>query len=407
MEGTSARFATLRTLRYRDFRLFWFAMLAAVYGHTTEFLAIGWLVYQLTESPLNLGTAGLTQAIPNIVLTFVGGALADRVDRRRVMQASQAVSAALFLGLGALVTTGAIQVWHVYVFAFIYGCVRAFDSSSRQAIIPLLLPPEDIGRGVAMINVVWQLPRLVGPAIAGVVIAGWGVGVTFHMAGAGMVAALLLVAAMRTEWSAPEPTGRSFFRQILDGLDYIRRDQVALALIGMTFFNSVFGMSYVFLLPVFARDVWQVGSEGYGFLQSAAAVGAVLGAIVAAQLSASSRRGFRSILSAGLYGGLLAVFAVSAWFPLALAIIFLIGIAHQIYMTIINTVLLLNTADEYRGRVLGVYGLAWAIVPLGAGFAGLTAELTSAPTAVVLGGALVGGMAVLIGLALPRVRDLE
>src|SRR5262249_15706466 len=152
---------------------------------------------QLTNSPLSLGATGLFQALPNIVFTALGGALADRVNRGRLLCVTQSTYALMYVALGTLVVSGLVQVWHVYTFAFIFVSVRAFDRPARQAIIPMLVPEGEIAAGVALINVVWLLPRLVGPAIAGVMIAAFGVGPTYYVAGAGMVLAVTMFFLMR------------------------------------------------------------------------------------------------------------------------------------------------------------------------------------------------------------------
>jgi predicted MFS family arabinose efflux permease len=283
--------------------------------------------------------------------------------------------------------------------------VRAFDSPSRQSIVPQLVPQDEIVAGVALVNVVWLLPRLVGPALAGIMIATAGIGPTYYVAATGMALAVLMFAFMRLAGPPPGGSG-NVFRSTLGGLEYIRRDSVVLSLIGLTFFNSVFGMSYVFLLPVFARDILQVGSEGYGLIQLVGGVGGIVGVLLAARLASSGRQGWLSIAGAFIYGVLLVGFAVSSWFGVSLVINGLISVAHQVYMTIINTVLLLIVADAYRGRVLGVYGLTWSLMPLGAAITGAVAEFAGAPVAVALGGLLIAAVSVLVGILAPRVREL-
>ena len=406
-EQATARQSTFHTLRHRDFRFYWFGTLSSVYGINTEFVALGWLVLQLTNSPLLLGLVGLTRAVPNVALTFVGGALADRVDRKRLLGLTQSCNALLFLILGALVSSGLVHMWHVFAFAFLMGCVRAFDNPSRQAIVPLLVPQEEIANGVALVNVVWQLPRLVGPAVAGIMIAVVGVGPTFFVAGAGMLGAVLFFSLMRLGGPSTPPTEQSFLRTVIDGLNYIRRNEVVLALIGMTFFNSVFGMSYVFLLPIFARDILGVGSQGFGFLQTASAFGAITGILGTARLSHFGKRGWQSVLGAAGYGAMLTAFALSPSFGLSLTLIFLIGLTHQIYMTIINTALLLIVPNEFRGRVMGVYGMTWSLLPLGAAVSGTMAEFAGTPLAVAIGGALVSAMALVVAALSRRVRELD
>jgi predicted MFS family arabinose efflux permease len=237
-------------------------------------------------------------------------------------------------------------------------------------------------------------------------IATAGIGPTYYVAATGMALAVIMFSFMRLAGSPPGGSG-NVFRSTLEGLDYIRRDSVVSALIGLTFFNSVFGMSYVFLLPVFARDILHVGSEGYGLIQLVGGIGGIVGVLLAARLANSGRQGWLAIAGAFIYGILLVGFALSSWFGVTLVINGLISVAHQVYMTIINTVLLLIVANAYRGRVLGVYGLTWSLMPLGAAVTGTVAEYAGAPAAVALGGLLIAAVSVLVGLLAPRVRELN
>jgi hypothetical protein len=222
-----------------------------------------------------------------------------------------------------------------------------------------------------------------------------------------MALAALMFSFMRVAPVSAASAGRNFMLAIIDGLDYIRRDEVVFALIGLTFFNSVFGMSYVFLLPVFARDVLDVGSQGYGLLQMFSAIGGIVGVLLAARLAGAGRQGWQSLVGAALYGVFLVGFALSQSFGVSIGFAILIAIANQVYMTIINTVLLLIVPDAYRGRVLGVYGLTWSLMPLGAAVLGAIAEFAGAPIAVAFGGALVAMMSVVIAIIAPRVRQLD
>jgi MFS family permease len=405
-KARQGRWATFAALRSPNYRLYWCAMFASVLGLTTEFVALGWLVLALTNSPLSLGGVGLARALPNIVLSLVGGTLADRVNRRNLLVGTHAFIAALFFGLGALVTSGLVEVWHVYAFAIIQGSTRALESPMRQSLIANIVPREDIGSAVALGNVVWQLPRLIGPATAGVVIATAGVGSTFYLAGVCLVAATVFFGLMRIGHLPSTGRGQSFLGSMIEGLAFIRRSPLLKALIGLTFFDSVFGMSYSTLLPVFARDIIQAGSEGLGLLHTATAVGGLVGILLAVRLARGSHRGWSLLAGSAAYGALIAAFALSTSLAPSLLLIALIGLTHEVYMTIINTVLLLRVPDEFRGRVMGVYGLAWSIVPLGGVFSGAVAEVAGAPAAVALGGLLVAGMSLAIA-TIPLVRKLD
>jgi MFS family permease len=398
--------STFSALRHANYRLFWMAQGLSVIGITMEFVALGWLVYSLTGSALSLGLTGLAQTLPRIAFTLVGGAAADRIDRRRLLIGVQATVATMYLLLATLVVLGVVQVWHVWVLAFVLGALRAFDNPSRAAIMPTLVEKEEIPSAVALGNLAWEVPRLVGPATAGILISLIGLGSTFYVAAVGFILSMLMYSLMRVPRTEAPPSGR-FLQDIGDGLDFVRRNELFAAFIGLVFFNSIFGMSYQTLMPVFARDILHVGSEGFGFLQTAIGAGAILGSLLAARLAQSGRRGIRALVGAGIFGCLVIAFAWSQSFPFSLALMFLIGMSSAFYMITISTALQIMVPNEYRGRVMGLWSLTFSLVPLGGTIGGFVAEFVGVPAAVSLGGFLVTAMAVLTGALLPQVRNLD
>lgn len=207
-----------------------------------------------------------------------------------------------------------------------------------------------------------------------------------------------------------QPTAVSsggLLQHMMDGLNFIWKNEIFYTFISMTFFNSVFGMSYLILMPVFARDVLTVGSQGFGFLQSAGGLGALCGVLAVAYFSRSRAKGRQAIGGAIIFGILLICFALSKSYHLSLILACSLGIASQFYITVINAILQVNLPDQLRGRVMGIYGLTWELMPVGGLIAGAIAEYAGAPAAVVLGGALVAVMALGIGIFSPNMRRLE
>jgi len=393
-------------LRHRNYRFYWFGQFPSVLAQNMQHVALAWLVLQLTNSPAMLGITGLAHVIPNIALTLLGGALADRMDRKRLLLAAQGATALLFLGLGTLVVTEIVQVWQVLVLAMMLGGVRSFDGPARQALLPSVVPVEEIPNAVPLGNLVWSGTRLVGPAAAALLIALVGIGQTFYVAAGFFVVAMGLFAQIRLEPSARVSGRGSLLRNVVEGLSFIRRNHVVAALIGLVFFDSVFGMSFTMMLPVFARDILQVGVQGFGFLEFAAAAGSILATFAVAAFARSRGNGWRILIGAAGFGVLIIAFAVSESFVLSLVLLFLMGAANQVYMTLANTSLQLILPNEFRGRVMGVWGMNWSLIPLGGAIAGGIAEYWGAPLALAIGGALVTLMAVAIAVTLPRVRDL-
>ena len=397
----------MSALRHRNYRLYWLGQLSSVLAQNMEGVAQGWLVLELTNSPLLLGLTGLTFAAPTIALTLLGGVIADRADRRRIMILSQGASALNFFLLATLILIEWIQLWHVMALAFLSGCVRAFDRPSRMALLPQMVPKEDIANAVAVGGTIWQLNRLVGPALAGMLIYLIGIGPTYYFCfGASLIAvSLWLGIRLATQSAASSRSG--LLHHMAEGLNFIRKNEIYFIFIAVIFFNSAFGMSYLILMPVFARNVLDVGSQGFGFLQSVGGAGALVGVLAVAWFSHSQGKGRQSLWGAMAFGILLISFAFSKSYPLSLTLAFALGVASQFYMTTISTVLQINLPNELRGRVMGIYGLAWELMPVGGMVAGAIAEFAGAPIAVAFGGFMVAAMALLVTIFYPSIRRLE
>lgn len=397
----------LSALRYRNYRLYWLGQLSSVLAQNMEGVAQGWLVLELTNSPLLLGLTGFAFAAPTIALTLLGGVIADRADRRRIMIASQTLSALTFLLLGILVMAEKAALWHVITVAVISGCVRAFDRPSRMALLPQMVPKEEIPNAVAVGGTIWQLNRLVGPAFAGVLIYMIGIGPTYLFCFGASLAAVLLWLGIRLTAASVTAASGGVMQHMAEGLNFIRANEVFLVFIALIFFNSVFGMSYLILMPVFARNVLDVGSQGFGFLQSAGGAGALVGVLAVAWFSHCRGKGKQALFGAAGFGVLLMLFAFSRSYPFSLFLSFALGIASQFYMTTISTVLQVNLPNELRGRVMGIYGLVWELMPVGGMIAGGVAEYGGAPIAVGIGGFMVSAMALATAVFYPSIRRLE
>jgi MFS family permease len=397
----------LSALRYRNYRLYWLGHFSSVLAQNMEMVAQSWLVLQLTNSPLLLGLTGLTNSIPTIALTLVGGVIADRADRRGIVLFAQAITSAFFFILATLVVSGRVRLWHILLFTFFSGCLRAFERPSRLALLPQTISKEEMTSAVALAGTIWQLNRLIGPAVAGMLIYLVDVGPTYYGCFLASVAALVCWYLIRIQGNDSRGTQSGLFQHMMDGLRFIRSNEVFYTFIAMTFFNSVFGMSYSILMPVFARDILLVGSQGYGFLQSAGGAGALGGTLLVAAAARWKRKGLQAISGAVLFGMLLIGFGFSPWFWLSLVFVFFIGLSSQFYMTTISTILQLKLPDQLRGRVMGIFGLTWDLMPVGGAVAGTMAEYTGAPVAVAFGGFCVMAMALWVVVSLPRVRDVE
>ena len=424
-----SRFQVLSALKHRNYRLYWMGSLVSIIGFAIMMLAQSWLVYDLTGSPLYLGLVGLATSVPTIAFTLFGGVLADRIDRRRLLILTQAASGAAIFVLATLTATGLIQVWHILAIAAVIGAIQAFDLPARQAMVPSLVERKDLMNGIALTSTVWQASRIVGPTVAGLLIGLAGIATCFYVTAFGYLVMIFALTKMQMEKTEMAASRQGMVRNLGEGLGFIRNSPVFYSLIGMTFFNSLFGMSYVTLMPVFAKDILQVGSQGLGLLMSASGVGALIGTFSVASLGDIRRKGYLLVGGATIFGTLLALFGLtqwllvsqgglvdappspsvlglSWWFLVSLGLLAFSGITNAFYMTTTMTLLQALVPDALRGRVMGVYGLTWSLMPLGGMQAGAAANFIGAPAAVMLAGLLVAVFALLVGAKLPHIRNL-
>jgi MFS family permease len=396
-------------LRHREYRRYWLGTLASVTGFQMFQFAQLWLIYQLTGSPLYLGYVGLAQAIPAIALNLVGGVVADRFNRRILILSTQILNAALIATLATLTWLDQVEVWHVLIIAFGAGAVNAFDQPARQAIYPTLIDQSAMMSAVALNSAIWQGVRIVAPALAGFIISATATYTTFYLAAAGFLVMAVVMFRLNVPPSEERPPS-SPIGDLVQGLKFIKGNFVFAFLIGMTFFNSFFGMSYMTMMPVFAVDILAVGAEGQGQLLSISGLGALLITLWLGSRSSIGHEGLRVIGGAVLFGATVAAFALTAQlvgsFPLALTLMFLIGVFSSTYMIAIMTSLQIMVPDEMRGRVMGFYSMTWSIMPLGGMQAGAIASILGAHWALVIGGLAVVLFALGPAIMNPKVRNL-
>jgi MFS family permease len=393
-------------LRHRQYRRYWFGNLAAVSGQQMMWVAQGYLIYKLTDSPLYIGYAGLLTAAPAIALNLLGGAVADRFDQKRLIVWIQVVTGVILVGLGLITVADAVQPWHILAVAFAIGALQAFSNPARQAIFPNLVDRSDLPNAVALNSMVWQGTRIIAPAAGGVIIELWGSGLTFIVSGAGFLAFALTSLTL----VIPPPRGgrgANLMREMGEGVQFVLANGLFLFLIGMTFFNSFFGMATIQMFPVFAEDVLEIGASGLGSLYAASGLGAVLGIFIFGALEEYRRKGLLIIVGATLFGSFIVLFSLSTWYPGSLVALFLMGMFNQLYMITVQSTLQIQVPSDLRGRVMGIYGMTYSLGPLGALQAGAIASAVGAPAAIALGGVAVAGFALVVALSNQRVRRLE
>lgn len=379
------RFAALNSAPYRRYIV---GSLASVGGTQLTMLGQGWLVFELSHSALDLGLLGAAGAVPNILVSLFGGALADRLDRRLVIMATSALTAVLLLALALLDASGTVAVWHVLAVAALGSLVSGIDWPTRQALFPHLIDRAHMMSAVALNSMVWQGTRMVMPAIGGLLIAITDTSVVFVIAAIGNLAMLAVVASLSV--TLPPANTTSTLEQVREGFRFILDTRIFFVLIALTFIAMFFSASYVQLLPAFA-PLLAINEQGYGFIISASGVGAVAGTLLAGSLQRSPHLG-RLMLAASAANGLLVLAFCgvaatgTAWaFPLALLASLGTGVTSSLFLIMSMTVLQLEVPERLRGRVMGVHGISYSCMSLGALAAGGLAEHTGPPLAVAVG----------------------
>jgi MFS family permease len=391
---------------YPLYRRYWVASLAFVFAMQFRFIGSGWLVHQITDSPFWLGVPGILSAAATIVLTVPAGALADRMDHQRLLVGGRAVTGLAHLALGLVTVAGIVELWMVLVWSVLVGALAALTSPAQNAMLPRLIDRSAMASAVAFNTAIWNSMRIAGPAAAGLVIAAVGIGQAFLVTATGYAISTLLVASLRlgpreVHEENPEHEG------MWAGVRYVLAQPVFFAIIGLSFFSSLFGRSYVVLLPIFADDVLGVGVQGFGFLEAAAGIGALLGTLSITRIRVGRHTGQVMIGAAMLFGLFVAAFAVSRWMPLSMGLLFAGGFFASIYLNLGMTTLQLLVPPALRGRVMGIWGLTWFLSSAGGFVAASLAELLGTPVAVALGASAVSLFALVVLATSRELRGLR
>jgi MFS family permease len=381
--------ATLRALQYRNFRLFFAGQLISLIGTWMQNVAQAWLVYRLTGSPVLLGAAGFASQIPVFLLAPVGGVVADRYSRHRLVIATQTASMLLAFALAALTLSGAVRVWHIFALSALLGVVNSFDIPARQAFIVGLVAKPDLMNAIALNSSMFNASRVVGPAIAGILVAGIGEGWCFFANGASYIAVIIGLLLMRVARHEPAAQQGSPLSRMAEGFRFVLEHPPVHALLVLLGVVSLTGMPYAVLMPIFAHRILHGGAKALGLLMGSTGVGAL-----AAALTLASRRDLKGLgrwvaFAALGFGAGLVAFSFSRIFWLSAAILALCGFAMMIQMGSSNTLIQSMSPDRLRGRVMSVYSMMFmGMAPFGALLAGAVADRLGAPFTVAGGGVI-------------------
>ena len=395
----------LRALRHRNYRLFFAGQFVSLIGTWMQSVAQSWLVYRLTGSAALLGLVGFAGQIPVFLVAPLGGALADRRRRHRILLATQAASMGLAASLAALTLSGRIAVWHVFTLAAVLGVVNAFDIPARQAFVPEMVGRDDLGNAIALNSSMFNGARIVGPALAGILVAAVGEGWCFLANAASYVAVIAGLLAMRLSPTVAPRPAVSALRSAADGFRFVARTPPIRAILLVLGVISLTGMPYAVLMPVFADRILHGGPRTLGLLMGASGLGALAGA-----LTLASRQGLRGMsrglaISAAGFGASLVLFSLSRALPLSVVLLVPVGFSMMTAMASCNTLIQSMVPDAMRGRVMAVYSMMFmGMAPFGALLAGAAADRFGAPLTVACFGLACLAGAAFFGSRLPALR---
>lgn len=394
-------------LQHRDFRLLWIGQSISVTGSQMQTIAINWHIWQLTQSPLALGLIGLARILPIVIFSLVGGILADKRDRRRVLLVTQTCMMLIALILSGITDFGLATPLAIYFLSALASAAVSFDNPSRQALLPNLVPREHLVNALTLNNTLFQVATVFGPAAAGVLIATQGVGTIYLINAISFLAVIAALLVMHTPANAslPQSAPQSNLTALREGLHFVTHSKIIFSTM-MLDFLATFLSSATTLLPIFATAVLKVGAVGYGILSASEAVGSFVAGAVVSLLGDIKRKGAVLLISIGLYGFATLLFGFSNLFLLSVLFLALVGAGDTVSTIMRQTVRQLVTPDNLRGRMTSVNMIFFMGGPqLGEIEAGVAAALLGAPWSVVLGGAATVILVALTGVIVPVLRN--
>lgn len=399
---------TFSALRHYNFRLFWMGATVSNLGNWMQTVGQNWLIISLTGSPFMLGLVNFIANSPTLLLSLFGGVVADRNSRRAVLLITQNIMALLVLIMAILTFFNLINVWLVLALALGIGIVQAFNSPAYQTIMLDMVGKDDLMNAIALNSIQFNLTRIIGPSIAGLLVSVVGVAICFFINALSFMAVIAALLLIKIPPAMPRQGKNSALSEIKESLGYLRGDPILLALLVITSALSVFALPYLNLLPVFVTKVFHMGADSYGLLLTGVGVGALSGAFLLAKISSNLRHAGRYI-----FGGLLVLIVamlglgLSANFIVSMVILAFCGGAMVISNATINTVVQTNLPDNLRGRVLSVWTLCtMGLMPIGNLQSGTVAEAFGAPFAMIVNAVIFSLILGVTVFLVPKVREV-
>jgi MFS family permease len=383
----------LAAFSYRDFRILWFGAFTSTIGTWMQKVAQAWLIFEMTRSSFYLGLDDFLGQLPILLLTLVGGVVADRHDRRHLLIGSQYVQMATAFTLAALVLADQVRVWHILALSFTAGLGQAFGGPAHQALVPSLVERKDLPNAIALNSIQFNLARVIGPLLAGITLALFGAAICFGLNGLSFLVVILALLSLRVR-HIPPVERKSMLQELQSGLAYVRGQPAIVALTVLAFVTAFLGQPLLTLLPIFAREILGGGVGRYSELMAYSGMGAVIGALVIAWLGRFRHMGLTLLVVQVAFGALIAAFALSRTDWLSNLLIFLDGAALIMVFSLTASLVQLVVPDHLRGRVVSIYMVAFrGGMPLGSLWSGYAATLTSAPFVLAVNGTLVSAIA--------------
>jgi len=396
------------SLGHRNFRIFWIGQFLSLSGTWMQSTAQGWLVLELTNSELLLGLTTAAASAPVLLFTLYAGVVADRMDKRRIIIAAQAASLVIALAMAVLTDTGHITFGWILLLVVLLGTANAFEIPTRQSFFVDLVGKQDLTNAIALNSAAFNLTRIIGPAIAGFLIGTVGIAAAFYLNAVSYLAVIAGLLLIRLPpFRRPERT-RSVLENMGEGFGWIRANRLPSTLVGLVAASSVLAFPYVMLLPVFARDILQVGAPGLGALLAASGAGALAGGIALAAIGNRVRRGPLLLGASVSFSVLVAAFALSSSFTLSMVLLAAAGFAMILNNATVNALLQSLVPDELRGRVMSVYVFMFlGMAPLGSLQAGALARWIGAPLALAIGATSLLLVTLAVWWRVPELRDVQ
>lgn len=395
------------SLYHRDFRLLWLSEAGYAATEAIEMIGRNWILWEMTGSPLALGLMNFSRAIPRLVLGLYAGVLADRVDKRRLLFWAQAATMVSKFIMALLITTGWINIWHIFALAFLSGATMAFISPLRESMTPFLVPREELVNAISLTRGAGFILRMVVPGLAGVLIAFIGVDGIYYIAGAACFFVLYVIVRIRAPTRAVRTKYSTMWADVQAMISFVRSRPTMLRLLVLNLVPMFFAMSYFTLMPVFATDVLSMGVSGYGLLMGVSGVGAGVSALTLAARGRSASTGRTFLISTVVLGVMLLAFSLSHWPYVSLLLMAGVGMANMANRTLVQALLISMTPSSMYGRLMGIHMLDAAMVPLGGMLSGVLAQVYGAPLSL---GVMASGVILFslgIGLASPELRKLR